>query len=32
VREWIDLHISELEEDWRLAKNNEDMKKIDPLP
>ncbi|MGA1409986.1 MAG: DUF4160 domain-containing protein [Prochlorotrichaceae cyanobacterium] len=32
VREWIDLHVSELEEDWRLAKNNEDMKKIDPLP
>ena len=31
VREWIDLHISELEKDWQLARNSEDMNKIDPL-
>lgn len=31
VREWIDLHVSELEEDWALAKNNQKIKKIEPL-
>lgn len=31
VREWIDLHISELEEDWKLAKNFQELKKIEPL-
>ncbi len=31
VREWIDLHVSELEEDWKLAGDNKELKKIDPL-
>lgn len=31
VREWIDLHVLELEEDWRLARNSEALKKIEPL-
>jgi hypothetical protein len=31
VREWIDLHESELEEDWQLAGARMDMKKIAPL-
>jgi predicted DNA-binding protein len=31
VREWIDLHISEIEEDWQLAKNSQELKKIEPL-
>ena len=31
VREWIDLHFQELEEDLQLAENNQEMKKIDPL-
>ena len=31
VREWIDLHVSELEEDWELAKENRKLKKIEPL-
>lgn len=31
VREWIDLHISELEEDWQLARNSQEIKKIEPL-
>ena len=31
VREWIDLHISELEKDWQLARNSENMNKIDLL-
>ncbi len=31
VREWIDLHFSELEEDWKLARENLELKKIDPL-
>ena len=31
LREWIDLHLLELEEDWRLAKAGEEVKKIDPL-
>jgi hypothetical protein len=31
VREWIDLHISELEEDWRLARVSQELKKIEPL-
>jgi len=31
VREWVDLHISELEADWELAKENQAIKKIEPL-
>ena len=31
VREWIDLHLAELEEDWHLAKNSREIRKIEPL-
>jgi len=31
VREWVDLHQVELEEDWQLAQNGREIKKIDPL-
>lgn len=31
VREWIDLHLPELEEDWRLARDSQEIKKIEPL-
>jgi hypothetical protein len=31
VKEWIDLHLRELEEDWQLARNSQALKKIDPL-
>jgi len=31
VREWIDLHHVELEEDWNLAENGKEIKKIEPL-
>jgi len=31
VREWVDLHIPELEEDWKLATNNKEVNKIEPL-
>lgn len=31
VREWIDLHVEDLEEDWNLARASKEMKKIDPL-
>ncbi|WP_254045252.1 DUF4160 domain-containing protein [Thiohalocapsa sp. ML1] len=31
VREWIDFHLLELEEDWQLARNSQTLKKIDPL-
>ena len=31
VREWVDLHVSELEEAWQSAKKNEEIKKIEPL-
>lgn len=31
VREWIDLHISELEEDWKLARESKEIRKIEPL-
>lgn len=31
VREWIDLHQMELEEDWQLAQEGREIKKIDPL-
>ncbi len=31
VREWIDLHIFELEEDWKLARESKEINKIEPL-
>jgi len=31
VREWVDLHVSELEEDWKLARESQELKKITPL-
>ena len=31
VREWIDLRIDDLKEDWRLAKAGKEVKKIAPL-
>jgi len=31
VREWIDAHASELENDWKLAGNNQPLNKIEPL-
>ncbi len=31
VREWIDLHLTELEEDWQLAREGKEIKKIAPL-
>ena len=31
VREWIDLHVDELTEDWELARSGRDLKKITPL-
>ena len=31
VREWIDLNRDELAEDWNLASNGEELKKIKPL-
>jgi hypothetical protein len=31
VREWIDLHVTELEKDWQLAQEGKDITKIKPL-
>ena len=31
VREWIDLHTVELDEDWNLAMNSKEIQKISPL-
>ncbi|HTY24518.1 MAG TPA: DUF4160 domain-containing protein [Desulfomonilaceae bacterium] len=31
VREWVDLHASELTEDWDLARHGKELKKIAPL-
>jgi hypothetical protein len=31
VREWIDIRLKELEEDWELAKAGKEVKKIAPL-
>lgn len=31
IREWIDLHLTELQEDWELASAGKDLKKISPL-
>ena len=32
VREWTDLHIDELVADWNAAKEDMEIKKIQPLP
>jgi hypothetical protein len=31
IREWLDLHLDEIEMDWELALKNKEIKKIDPL-
>jgi len=31
VREWVDLHLAELEGDWQLAREGKEIKKIAPL-
>lgn len=31
VREWIDLHVVELREDWELAQAGRELNRIDPL-
>lgn len=31
LREWIDLHAPELEDDWRLAREGKEIKEIAPL-
>jgi len=31
AREWVDLHVDELNEDWNLARERKEIKKIDPL-
>ena len=31
VREWIDLHVADLDEDWELARAGRDLKEIEPL-
>ena len=31
LREWIDLHVQELEEDWEAARQDQELKKIAPL-
>jgi hypothetical protein len=31
VREWIDLHVEDLQEDWGLAQEGRKIKKINPL-
>jgi len=31
VREWIDIHVAELIEDWELARAGKEMKRITPL-
>jgi hypothetical protein len=31
VRQWLDLHVRELIEDWELARSGREIKKIDPL-
>jgi hypothetical protein len=31
VREWVDLRLAELEEDWELARHGQEVKKIEPL-
>jgi hypothetical protein len=31
LRQWIDLHVAELDEDWRLARSGRAVNKISPL-
>ena len=31
VRDWVDTHVSELKEDWILARESKEIKKINPL-
>ena len=31
VRDWVDIHGSELETDWQLARASQEMNKIEPL-
>ena len=31
VREWIDLHVSELKQDWELVRAGRELNKIEPL-
>ena len=31
VREWVDLHVDDLQEDWELAQQGRNVKKIAPL-
>lgn len=31
VREWVDINLADLEEDWQLARERKEMKKINPL-
>jgi hypothetical protein len=31
VREWVDLRLAELEEDWNLARAGKEVNKIEPL-
>lgn len=31
LREWIDLHTRELEEDWQLARSGNELNRISPL-
>jgi len=31
VREWVDLHFAELDDDWNAARQGRSIKKIDPL-
>jgi hypothetical protein len=32
VREWVELHRAELEENWRRARNGQPLERIEPLP
>ena len=31
AREWIDLHLADLESDWELARQGRPLEKIEPL-
>jgi hypothetical protein len=31
VREWVDLHVDEIAENWDLSMSDKELKKIDPL-
>jgi len=31
IRDWIDLHVHELKENWELARTDNEIKKISPL-